>query len=32
MLLDARGWLRWPELHMRLAVNGKLRQDAYAAR
>ena len=31
LLLDAAEWQRWPELHMRLAVNGKPRQDAYCA-
>lgn len=29
VLLDAAEWLRWPELHMRLVVNGQPRQDAY---
>lgn len=29
VLLDAAEWLRWPELHMRLHVNGQPRQDAY---
>ena len=29
VLLDAQDWQRWPQLHMRLAVNGKLRQDGY---
>jgi len=29
VLLDASEWLRWPELHMRLVVNGQPRQDAY---
>lgn len=29
VLLTRQEWARWPELHMRLAVNGKLRQDAY---
>ncbi len=29
VLLDAGEWLRWPELHMRLVVNGQPRQDAY---
>ena len=28
LLLDASEWRRWPELHMRLAVNGQIRQDA----
>ena len=29
VLLTAEEWRRWPELHMRLAVNGQTRQDAY---
>ena len=29
VLLDAAEWLRWPELRMRLAVNGAPRQDSY---
>ena len=29
VLLEPEEWARWPELHMRLAVNGKTRQDAY---
>ena len=29
LLLNADEWKRWPELHMRLSVNGQLRQDAY---
>ena len=29
VLLEPEEWQRWPELHMRLAVNGQLRQDAY---
>jgi 2,4-diketo-3-deoxy-L-fuconate hydrolase len=29
VLLAADEWKRWPELHMRLAVNGQPRQDAY---
>jgi 2,4-diketo-3-deoxy-L-fuconate hydrolase len=29
VLLTAAEWARWPELHMRLAVNGQTRQDAY---
>jgi 2,4-diketo-3-deoxy-L-fuconate hydrolase len=29
VLLSAEDWARWPELHMRLAVNGQARQDAY---
>jgi len=28
LLLDAEEWLRWPELRMRLAVNGQPRQDS----
>jgi 2-keto-4-pentenoate hydratase/2-oxohepta-3-ene-1,7-dioic acid hydratase in catechol pathway len=31
VLLSPDEWKRWPELHMRLAVNGELRQDAYCA-
>jgi 2-keto-4-pentenoate hydratase/2-oxohepta-3-ene-1,7-dioic acid hydratase in catechol pathway len=31
MLLTREEWARWPELHMRLAVNGQTRQDAYCA-
>jgi 2,4-didehydro-3-deoxy-L-rhamnonate hydrolase len=31
VLLTAQEWKRWPELHMRLAVNGQVRQDAYCA-
>jgi 2,4-didehydro-3-deoxy-L-rhamnonate hydrolase len=31
LLLDADEWKRWPELRMRLVVNGQLRQDAYCA-
>lgn len=31
VLLTADEWKRWPELHMRLSVNGQLRQDAYCA-
>jgi 2-keto-4-pentenoate hydratase/2-oxohepta-3-ene-1,7-dioic acid hydratase in catechol pathway len=31
VLLTAQEWQRWPELHMRLAVNGQVRQDAYCA-
>ena len=31
VLLTAEEWVRWPELHMRLSVNGQLRQDAYCA-
>jgi 2-keto-4-pentenoate hydratase/2-oxohepta-3-ene-1,7-dioic acid hydratase in catechol pathway len=30
-LLTADEWKRWPELHMRLSVNGQVRQDAYCA-
>jgi len=29
VLLTPDEWKRWPELHMRLAVNGQSRQDAY---
>jgi 2,4-diketo-3-deoxy-L-fuconate hydrolase len=29
LLLTPEEWARWPELHMRLAVNGQPRQDAY---
>lgn len=29
VLLTRAEWARWPELHMRLAVNGQPRQDAY---
>jgi 2-keto-4-pentenoate hydratase/2-oxohepta-3-ene-1,7-dioic acid hydratase in catechol pathway len=29
VLLEPEEWKRWPELHMRLAVNGQVRQDAY---
>jgi 2-keto-4-pentenoate hydratase/2-oxohepta-3-ene-1,7-dioic acid hydratase in catechol pathway len=29
VLLTPQEWERWPELHMRLAVNGQTRQDAY---
>jgi len=29
VLLDAEEWRRWPELHMRLQVNGQPRQEAY---
>ena len=31
VLLSADEWRRWPELHMRLSVNGQLRQDAYCS-
>ncbi|MGN5479213.1 fumarylacetoacetate hydrolase family protein [Cupriavidus basilensis] len=29
MLLNAEEWARWPELRMRLHVNGQPRQDTY---
>jgi len=29
VLLTPEEWARWPELHMRLGVNGQPRQDAY---
>jgi 2-keto-4-pentenoate hydratase/2-oxohepta-3-ene-1,7-dioic acid hydratase in catechol pathway len=29
VLLTPEEWARWPELHMRLTVNGQTRQDAY---
>jgi 2-keto-4-pentenoate hydratase/2-oxohepta-3-ene-1,7-dioic acid hydratase in catechol pathway len=29
VLLDEAEWLRWPELHMELAVNDQVRQNAY---
>jgi len=29
VLLTPEEWLRWPELHMRLQVNGQPRQEAY---
>lgn len=29
LLPTAEEWSRWPDLHMRLAVNGQTRQDAY---
>jgi len=29
LLLEPEEWRRWPDLHMRLTVNGELRQDAY---
>lgn len=29
LLLEPEAWARWPELHMRLSVNGQPRQDAY---
>lgn len=29
VLLDAEEWRRWPDLHMRLSVNGQPRQDGY---
>ncbi|HTT12191.1 MAG TPA: fumarylacetoacetate hydrolase family protein [Burkholderiaceae bacterium] len=31
VLLTPADWKRWPDLHMRLAVNGEPRQDAYCA-
>ena len=31
LLLDAAEWKRWPELRMRLTVNGKARQDVLCA-
>jgi 2,4-didehydro-3-deoxy-L-rhamnonate hydrolase len=31
VLLTPQEWVRWPELHMRLAVNGQTRQDAYCS-
>jgi 2-keto-4-pentenoate hydratase/2-oxohepta-3-ene-1,7-dioic acid hydratase in catechol pathway len=31
VLLSAGEWKRWPDLHMRLSVNGQLRQQAYCA-
>jgi 2-keto-4-pentenoate hydratase/2-oxohepta-3-ene-1,7-dioic acid hydratase in catechol pathway len=31
VLLKHEEWRRWPELHMRLSVNGQLRQDAMCA-
>jgi len=31
VLLRGDEWARWPELHMRLAVNGQTRQDALCA-
>lgn len=31
VLLTPQEWARWPELHMRLSVNGQLRQEAYCA-
>jgi 2-keto-4-pentenoate hydratase/2-oxohepta-3-ene-1,7-dioic acid hydratase in catechol pathway len=31
VLLSADEWKRWPDLHMRLSVNGQLRQQAYCA-
>jgi 2-keto-4-pentenoate hydratase/2-oxohepta-3-ene-1,7-dioic acid hydratase in catechol pathway len=31
VLLAPQEWARWPELHMRLAVNGQTRQEAYCA-
>src|SRR5690606_20375061 len=29
LLLEPQEWLRWPDLHMRLMVNGQPRQEAY---
>jgi 2-keto-4-pentenoate hydratase/2-oxohepta-3-ene-1,7-dioic acid hydratase in catechol pathway len=29
VLLEPAEWARWPELHMRLSVNGQSRQDGY---
>ena len=29
LLLEEDEWRRWPELHMRLTVNGQVRQEAY---
>jgi 2-keto-4-pentenoate hydratase/2-oxohepta-3-ene-1,7-dioic acid hydratase in catechol pathway len=29
VLLEPQDWKRWPQLRMRLSVNGQLRQDAY---
>jgi 2-keto-4-pentenoate hydratase/2-oxohepta-3-ene-1,7-dioic acid hydratase in catechol pathway len=31
VLLTPQEWARWPELHMRLSVNGQPRQDAYCS-
>jgi len=31
VLLTVDEWKRWPELHMRLSVNGQVRQDAYCS-
>lgn len=31
VLLTPQEWSRWPDLHMRLSVNGQTRQDAYCA-
>ena len=31
LLPTAAEWKRWPDLHMRLAVNGQSRQDAYCS-
>ena len=31
VLLSSQEWARWPELRMRLSVNGQQRQDAYCA-
>jgi 2-keto-4-pentenoate hydratase/2-oxohepta-3-ene-1,7-dioic acid hydratase in catechol pathway len=30
VLLTTEGWSRWPELRLRLSVNGQIRQEAYA--
>jgi 2,4-didehydro-3-deoxy-L-rhamnonate hydrolase len=29
LLLEPAEWARWPDLHLRLSVNGQVRQDAY---
>ncbi len=29
LLLEPAEWARWPDLHMRLSVNGQVRQDTY---
>ena len=31
LLLDTAEWQRWPQLHMRLGVNGTARQDTYCS-
>lgn len=31
LLLEPAEWQRWPELHMRLSVNGQVRQDDYCS-